>query len=201
MVREIVLLGDPVLRRKAKPIKAFDRQASKLLDDLLETMEDASGLGLAAPQIGIAKRAIVAQDGEGELVMLINPQILSKRGSESGTEGCLSMPGLYGTVERAKRVVVAGIDRTGREVKIEAQGLLARALQHEIDHVNGVLFTDHTDELWWNVRVSDDEPDDPSHDVIEHDDGETVRLKQVSATLAEAEEHFDSLRQAEKELG
>lgn len=197
MVRDIVLLGDPVLRRKAKPIRGVDRQIVKLLDDLLETMDDANGLGLAAPQIGIAKRAIVAHDGEGELVMLVNPQILSKRGSERGTEGCLSMPGLYGTVERAKKVVVTGIDRSGREVKIEAEGLLARALQHEIDHLNGVLFTDHTQELWWNERVADDEPDDPSHDVIEREDGETVRLKQVPATFAEAEEHFGAVRRAE----
>ncbi len=197
MIRDIVLLGDPVLRRKAKPVRAVDRQIVKLLDDLLETMDDAHGLGLAAPQLGIGKRAIVAHDGDGELVMLVNPQLISKRGKERGTEGCLSMPGLYGTVERAKSVVVAGLDRSGREVKIEAEGLLARALQHEIDHLNGVLFTDHTTDLWWNERVPDSEPDDPSHEVIEHDDGETVRLRQVPATFAEAEQHFEALRRAE----
>lgn len=196
MIRNIVLLGDPVLRRKAKPIRGVDRQTVKLLDDLLETMDDASGLGLAAPQIGIGKRAIVAQDGEGELVMLANPQIVSRRGKQVGTEGCLSMPGLYGTVERAKTVVVTGIDRSGREVKIEAEGLLARALQHEIDHLNGVLFTDHATELWWNERVDDDEPDEPAHEEIERDDGEIIRIKRVPATVAEAEEHFGALRQA-----
>jgi len=113
----------------------------KLLDNLRDTMYSNKGVGLAAPQIGVLKRAIVVDAGEG-LIELINPEILETSGKETDLEGCLSIPGVLGEVERAADVVVRGLNREGREVKVEANGFCARALQHEIDHLDGILFID-----------------------------------------------------------
>ncbi len=141
-VYRIVLYGeDDVLREKAKPITKINESVHKLLDDLRDTMYSNKGVGLAAPQIGVLKRAIVVDAGEG-LIELINPEILEASGKEADLEGCLSIPGVLGEVERAASVVVHGLDREGREIKVQANGFCARALQHEIDHLDGVLFID-----------------------------------------------------------
>lgn len=141
-VYRIVLYGeDDVLREKAKPIARINESVHKLLDDLRDTMYSNKGVGLAAPQIGVLKRAIVVDAGEG-LIELINPEILEASGKEADLEGCLSIPGVLGEVERAASVVVQGLDREGREIKVQANGFCARALQHEIDHLDGILFID-----------------------------------------------------------
>jgi peptide deformylase len=142
-IRIIVKDPDPVLREKAKPITKITPNVHKLLDDMADTMYDAEGVGLAAPQIGILKRAIVIDVGdEHGLIEMINPEIVSKEGEQFGPEGCLSIPGLRGDVARAMKVTVRGLDRNGKEIEITGTELLARAFQHEIDHLNGILFTD-----------------------------------------------------------
>ena len=141
-VYRIVLYGeDDVLREKAKPITKINESVHKLLDDLRDTMYSSKGVGLAAPQIGVSKRVIVVDAGEG-LLELINPEILEASGKEVDVEGCLSIPGLLGEVERAANVVVKGLNREGQEVEVAASGFCARALQHEIDHLDGILFID-----------------------------------------------------------
>lgn len=138
---QIVRVGDPVLREKAKPVKRISASIRHLLDDMYCAMKAANGIGLAAPQIGVPKRVIVVDIGQG-LHEIINPEIQKGEGSEVALEGCLSVPGWVGEVERFESVRVTGIDREGRQVWLDGSGLLARVLQHEIDHLDGVLFTD-----------------------------------------------------------
>jgi peptide deformylase len=133
---------DPVLRQIAKPVQEITPAIHKLLDDMAETMYDAEGVGLAANQIGIAKRLVVMDVGEG-LIELVNPEIVSSDGSQTDLEGCLSLPGLRGTVTRANEVTVRALDRHGERFEITAKELLARCIQHEVDHLNGILFTDY----------------------------------------------------------
>ncbi|MBE3550778.1 MAG: Peptide deformylase [Brockia lithotrophica] len=140
-VRYIVKHPDPVLREVARPVKSVTPQVLRLLDDLAETMRHAEGVGLAAPQVGISRRLAVVDVGDG-LIELINPEILAEEGEEVGVEGCLSIPGVYGEVRRAARVRVRTWTRTGESAVIEAEGLKARAIQHEIDHLDGILFID-----------------------------------------------------------
>ncbi|HEX7118059.1 MAG TPA: peptide deformylase [Longimicrobiales bacterium] len=149
-VREIRILGDPVLRARAEPVPAVDDDVRRLIDDMMETMYAADGVGLAAPQIGIGKRVIVVDVREPEAppFALINPVVVeSSEERERGEEGCLSIPGLKEIVERPATVVVEGLDREGNPRRIEADGLLARALQHEVDHLDGVLFIDRVSPL------------------------------------------------------
>jgi peptide deformylase len=145
-VKIIRLEGDPVLRQVAKPIPEVTSNIQKLLTDLADTMyHSGNGIGLAAPQIGISKRAIVVDLGEEfntGLIELVNPVVIFAEGEQLGTEGCLSMPGAQGEVLRAEHIKVKGLNRLGKEIEIDARGLLARCLLHEIDHLNGVLFTD-----------------------------------------------------------
>ena len=130
-----------VLREKSKPIKEVNDTIRTLLDDMAETMYHAEGVGLAAPQIGIARRIIVVDTGDG-LIELINPVLLKGHGKQVSEEGCLSVPGYYAPVERYKTVFVEGLDRNGKKINIKAKDLAAVALQHEIDHLDGILFTD-----------------------------------------------------------
>jgi len=142
-VKIIRMEGDPVLRQVAKPIPEVTSNIQKLLTDLADTMYDTgNGIGLAAPQIGILKRAIVVDIGEG-LIELVNPEVVSSEGEQIGPEGCLSIPGVSGDVLRAMRVTVKALNRNGEEFEITGEGMLARCLLHEIDHLNGILFTDH----------------------------------------------------------
>lgn len=145
-VYKIVEIGDEVLRDKAKPVKEITPNIIKLLDNMVDTMYDASGVGLAAPQIGVLKRVIVVDIGEG-LVELINPRLLESSGNVVDTEGCLSVPGMVGEVTRAENIVITGLNRSGKEVTFRAKGLMARAFQHELDHLEGVIFVDKSSNL------------------------------------------------------
>lgn len=140
-VMQIRKAGDKVLKEQAAPVVKIDRKVKRLLDDMAQTMYGADGVGLAAPQVGVSLRVIVLDAGDG-LIELINPVLSECEGSECSTEGCLSIPGIFGEVERGASVKVEGFDREGKKVCIAATGLLARALQHEIDHLEGVLFID-----------------------------------------------------------
>ncbi len=141
-IRKIVVLGeDEVLRKRARRVDVFDKRLRTLLDDMAETMYKADGVGLAAPQVGILKRVVTIDVGDG-LIELVNPEILETEGAVVGTEGCLSVPGRRGTVERPERVVVAAQNRNGKEIRLEADGLLAVCLCHEIDHLDGVVYVD-----------------------------------------------------------
>lgn len=138
---KVVLAGDPVLRRIAHPVKEVNDNIKKLMNNMAETMYHAKGVGLAAPQVGISKRVIVVDIGEG-LFKLVNPEIVSSSGIQDGAEGCLSVPDVVGNVKRSEHVKVKALNEDGDEVTIEASGYLARAFQHEIDHLNGIIFTD-----------------------------------------------------------
>jgi peptide deformylase len=159
-LRKIVTLPEPVLRRKAHTITKVDKNLQTLIDDMVETMRDAPGVGLAAPQIGLSERLIVVEyyeraededkeDAPKKVWTVINPEIV-KASEEKvmGVEGCLSIPGLVGEVERHLSIQVRGLNRHGKPMKIKAEGWLARIFQHEIDHVNGVLFTDRATRVW-----------------------------------------------------
>jgi peptide deformylase len=142
VIREILVVPHPVLRKKARPVEKITKKTRRILEDMAETMYASNGVGLAAPQIGISERLITVDTGDG-LLFLINPELVTTAGQERDVEGCLSIPGQSGYVTRAARVVVEGLDPEGRRKKIEAEGLLSRALQHEIDHLDGILYTDH----------------------------------------------------------
>ena len=141
-IRKIIELGtDDVLRKHARKVAKFDRRLGILLDDMADTMYEADGVGLAAPQVGILKRVVVIDVGDG-LLELVNPEITSSEGEVVGVEGCLSVPGRRGTVARPEKVRVAYEDRRGRALEIEGEGLLAVCLCHEIDHLDGVMYVD-----------------------------------------------------------
>ena len=142
-LREIMKFGDDILRKKCRTVTVFDEKLSTLLDDMAQTLAGADGVGLAAPQVGILRRAIVIDLHDGKNVFeLVNPEIVSSDGRQLGDEGCLSAPGEWGRVERPMRVVVKAFDRNGKEITIKGDGLLARAICHEVDHLDGILFTD-----------------------------------------------------------
>jgi peptide deformylase len=136
---EVRKAGDKVLKEKAEPVLQVDKKIRRLLDDMAQTMYNADGVGLAAPQVGVSLRVIVI-DVDEELIELINPVIIKSEGCELGNEGCLSIPGVFGEVERFSEVTVTGLNRYGKTITITGTGLLSRALQHEIDHLNGILF-------------------------------------------------------------
>jgi peptide deformylase len=145
-IRDIRLFPDPVLREAASPVTQVDDDLRRLIADMGETMRAAPGIGLAAPQVGIQQRVLVYSLHEEEpIVALVNPEIVEREGEETDFEGCLSIPGLSYEVTRAQRVVVKGLDEQGGVVKIDATDLEARVLQHEIDHLDGILFIDRID--------------------------------------------------------
>jgi peptide deformylase len=141
-LRKILNDNHPVLRTPTQEVKKINSGVTRLLDDMRETMHDADGVGLAANQVGVSKRILIAADGEEIIYELINPHCTFADGELLGIEGCLSVPGTYGEVPRAEKVIVKALNREGREIRLEAEGLLARILQHEIDHLDGILFTD-----------------------------------------------------------
>ena len=155
-IRTITTFPEEVLRQEAESVEVFDEDLAKLIDDMVDTMREAPGVGLAAPQIGISKRIIVVEFGDEEddtvpnqLYVMINPEIIKESNDKvSGIEGCLSVPGVVGNVDRSRAVTVRGQNIHGKPVKIRAQGWLARIFQHEIDHINGVLYTDRAEEIW-----------------------------------------------------
>ncbi|WP_461204478.1 peptide deformylase [Clostridium sp. DL1XJH146] len=140
-LRNIRENGDEVLRKKSKKVKEVNDRIKILIKDMFETMYDANGVGLAAPQVGILKRLAVIDIGEGPLV-LINPEITNEEGSQIDTEGCLSVPGEQGDVDRPNKLTLKALNENGQEFTLEAEGYLARAICHETDHLNGVLFID-----------------------------------------------------------
>ncbi|MCJ8149172.1 peptide deformylase [Shinella sp. H4-D48] len=151
-IKPLIILPDPILRQVSQPIETVDGEVKKLADDMLETMYDAPGIGLAAIQIGVARRMLVldvSKDGdEKQPLVFINPEIVSATDARSVyEEGCLSIPDYYAEVERPAAIKVKHLDRDGKEKLTEADGLLATCLQHEIDHLNGVLFIDHISKL------------------------------------------------------
>lgn len=141
---EVVKYGNPVLKERAKEIPEFTEEISQLIEHMYEVMYDAEGVGLAAPQVGKSIRLFTYDVGEGPHAF-INPVILKKSGRQVAVEGCLSVPGLNGEVERANVAIVEGINENGEKVKIKGEGLLARCFQHEIDHLDGILFIDRAD--------------------------------------------------------
>lgn len=136
--------GDEILRKKSKPVKEMNQRTLELIEDMIDTMNEADGVGLAAPQVGILKRIFVLDLGEGPLVM-INPEILEVNGSQIGDEGCLSIPGFFAEVERPNYVKVKFLNPEMEEVILEGEELFARAVLHENDHLNGILFRDYLD--------------------------------------------------------
>ncbi|MFZ5649422.1 MAG: peptide deformylase [Bacillota bacterium] len=142
----IVLKGDGVLRERAKEVPRITPNIIKLLNNMRDTMYANKGVGLAAPQIGVSKRVIVVDVGEG-LIEVINPEVLDLRGEILDLEGCLSIPEVVGDVKRAAEIRVRGLDREGREIELKAEGYLARAFQHEIDHLDGILFIDKAENI------------------------------------------------------
>jgi peptide deformylase len=175
-IKEILTSEHPVLRQKAKKVKRVDASIQKLIDDMFDSMHEARGLGLAAPQIGVSARvfvvemtkddtddAVEAQPREkrrvaysGQQIALINPEIVKVEGEQVGEEGCLSVPGYVGVVRRARQVIVKGLNRKGKEVKLTGEDLLARAFQHEIDHLDGILFTDRLEKPEDLYRVTEE---------------------------------------------
>ena len=173
MIRPILVVGHPVLRQKAKRISSIDKPIHRLIDDMIETMRAAPGVGLAAPQIGIPLRLAVIEVDE-KITVIINPEIIKTSGENKLDEGCLSVPGYWGQVMRAERVSVKALDRNGKEQRIrDAEGLFAQALQHEIDHLDGRLYID---------RMDRDEPLQPS---------EPIRKREADARRARAEQGLD----------
>lgn len=170
-LRTIVTLPDPVLRRKARAVTKFDKELQTVIDDMIETMRDAPGVGLAAPQIGLSERLIVveyyeneeAEEAEDEakkkVWVMLNPEIV-KTSEEKvmGMEGCLSIPNLVGEVERHAAIQVKGLNRRGQPMRVKASGWLARIFQHEIDHVNGIVFTDRATRVW--IPETEEEKED-----------------------------------------
>jgi peptide deformylase len=159
-LRKIVTLPEAVLRRKARPVTKFDKNLQALIDDMVETMREAPGVGLAAPQVGLSERIIVIEyyerdedeekeDAPKKVWAVLNPEIV-KSSAETvvGVEGCLSIPGLVGEVERHAAIQVKALNRHGKPMKIKADGWLARIFQHEIDHLNGILFPDRATRVW-----------------------------------------------------
>ena len=140
-------LPDPVLRQKAKRVRTIDGSIQKLIDDMIETMHYVHGIGLAAPQVGISLRVIVIGIPDEEYLVLVNPKIVKSSGEQFVTEGCLSVPGYYGEIKRAESVTAKGLNRNGKEIRVKAGGFLAQVLEHEIDHLNGLLYIDYLESM------------------------------------------------------
>jgi peptide deformylase len=177
-VRPIVLLGDPRLRLKGQPVETFNRFLHGLLDDMTETMRHAPGVGLAAPQVGEALQACVIEVGD-QLYELVNPRIVRASGDDRDLEGCLSLPGYYAYVTRREKVWVVAQNRVGKKIKVAGSGLLGRALQHELDHLDGKLFIDYLDSMDELIPVGADDDDSDGGE-----DGEWTHTREAAKVLA-----------------
>ena len=187
-IREIVQIGDPVLRKKTKKVDKITPLILQLLDDMAETMYAAPGVGLAAPQIGISKKIVVVDIGEG-LLKLINPKILHAEGAEVGTEACLSVLGKVGDVERATDIVVKAMTPEGKFIKIEAVDFMARCLQHEIDHLDGILYVDKATDVRDATEEEFEEAEEGGHpDPEDAEDEYTVSEEAEENMAPETEE-------------
>jgi len=159
-VLEIRTLPDPVLRRKAKRVTTIDGSIQKLIDDMIDTLRAVHGAGLAAPQIGVSLRIAVIGISEKEVITLINPEIVRREGVRVVEEGCLSYPGYYGEIKRSEVVKVKAQNRQGKQFRLKGEELLAQALEHETDHLNGILYIDHVEspDKLWEAISQDREP-------------------------------------------
>ena len=155
--RTIRIDGDDVLRKVCKPVKSMTARTEELIDDMFETMYDSNGVGLAAPQVGVLKRIVVIDVMDGNPLVLINPEIVETEGEQTGPEGCLSLPGLEGEVTRPERVVCKALDRNMDEITVEGEGLLARCICHELDHLDGILYKDKVIDGLHMVQPADPE--------------------------------------------
>ena len=153
MLRTIVTEGDPVLNKVCHPVTKFDEKLWTLLDDMRETLAESNGVGLAAPQVGILRRVVLVINGEDEVLELINPTIIKTEGEQEGLEGCLSVPGKWGNVKRPMVVRVRAQDRSGNWFEVEDKELTARCFCHELDHLDGHLFVEHTDRLFTSEEL------------------------------------------------
>lgn len=163
-VLEVLKAGHPVLKQEAQPVDHVNKKMRAFIEDMAETMYKTDGVGLAAPQVGVSKRIIVVDDGNG-LQALINPQIIKAEGSQWGPEGCLSVPGYFGDVERYEKVTVTAIDPNNKKLRIEAEGFLARIFQHEIDHLEGHLFIEKAVNLKKQVDPTEAIAEEAAQDV------------------------------------
>lgn len=162
-IRQVREIGDEVLTKQCKEVKMMTIRTRILINDMLDTMYEMSGVGLAAPQVGVLKKIVVIDVGEGPIV-LINPEIVEQSGEQTGEEGCLSVPGKWGTVTRPNRVTVRALDENMSPFEMEGEGLLARAFCHEIDHLSGVLYVEKAQDGLHDVGESEDEDDDYEDD-------------------------------------
>ena len=156
-LRKIVTEGDPILTKRCREVPQVTDRVRQLIDDMVETMHDAEGIGLAAPQVGVLRRIIVVDVFDGNTYELINPEIVEQEGEQYEEEGCLSVPGLVGMVHRPAYVKVKGLDRNGEPVEYEGTDLLARAFCHEIDHLEGTLFNSKADDLHYPTEDEEEE--------------------------------------------
>lgn len=163
-VLEVLKAGHPVLKQVAQPVDHVNKKMRAFIEDMAETMYKTDGVGLAAPQVGVSKRIIVVDDGNG-LQALINPQIIKGEGSQWGPEGCLSVPGYFGDVERYEKVTITAIDPNNKKLRIEAEGFLARIFQHEIDHLEGHLFIEKAVNLKKQVDPTEAIAEEAAQDV------------------------------------
>ena len=154
-LRKILTDKDPALHKVCRPVTNFDQRLWDLLDDLKETLADAGGAGLAAPQVGILRRAVLVVNDQEEMLELINPEIIASEGEEDGLEGCLSVPGLWGFVKRPMKVRVKAQDRNGNWFEVEGEAIVARCFCHELDHLEGHIFTELTDRLYTQKELDE----------------------------------------------
>lgn len=154
-LRKIVVQGDECLTKVCRPVTDFNRRLHELLDDMKETLQDSGGVGLAAPQVGVLRRVCVVMNEDNEILELVNPEIVYTEGEQTGLEGCLSVPGRYGEVTRPWLVRVRAQDRDGQWFEAEDEGLTARCFCHELEHLDGHLFTEHTDRLLTEEEVEE----------------------------------------------
>ncbi len=154
-LREILKRGDPVLNKKAHPVIKFDGKLHSLLDDMRETLEEAGGAGLAAPQVGILRAVVLVADDDDSIIELVNPTITSAEGEQDGLEGCLSVPGYWGFVTRPAKVRVRAQDRNGKWFEVEGEGIMARCFCHELDHLEGQLYTELADRLYTPEEIDE----------------------------------------------
>ena len=154
-LRTIITKGDPVLNKKAHLVTNFDEKLAILLDDMVETLRDSGGVGLATPQIGILRRVVVVINDEDQVIELVNPEIIATEGEQVGFEGCLSVPGRWGKVKRPMKAKVKAQNRQGEWFEVEDEGLTARCFCHELDHLDGHLFTELTDKLYTSEELEE----------------------------------------------
>ena len=154
-LRTILTDGDPALHKVCRPVTQFDEKLHDLLDDMKETLAKANGAGLAAPQVGILRRAVIVVDANDEMLELVNPEIISREGEQEGFEGCLSVPGRWGVVKRPMKAKVRAQDRNGNFFEVEGEEIVARCFCHEIDHLDGHLFTELAGRLYTNEELDE----------------------------------------------